>query len=98
MPAAPCEGCFAVVVGKEASVDGYVIMAHNEDDDPPQIVNHYKVPRKKHASGKKVRLRNGGELNQVEETWSYIWSEMPGMLFSDGYINEWGVPKLQTAE
>jgi dipeptidase len=58
---------------------------------PPQIVNHHKVPRKKHASGKKVRLRNGGELNQVEETWSYIWSEMPGMLFSDGYINEWGV-------
>ena len=91
IPAAPCEGCFAIVVGKEASVDGYVIMAHNEDDDPPQIVNHYKVPRKKHASGEKVRLRNGGELNQVEETFSYIWSEMPGMLFSDGYINEWGV-------
>ena len=91
MPAAPCEACFAVVVGKEASVDGYVIMAHNEDDDPPQIVNHYKVPRKKHAPGEKVRLRNGGELNQVEETWSYIWSEMPGMLYSDGYINEWGV-------
>jgi len=91
IPAAPCEGCFAVVAGKDASVDGYVIMAHNEDDDPPQIVNHYKVPRKKHASGEKVRLRNGGELNQVEQTWSYIWSEMPGMLFSDSYINEWGV-------
>jgi len=88
---APCEGCFAVVAGKEASVDGYVIMAHNEDDDSPQIVNHYKAPRKKHASGAKVRLRNGGELDQVEETWSYIWSEMPGVLFSDGYINEWGV-------
>jgi dipeptidase len=89
--AAPCEGCFAVVVGKEASVDGYVIIAHNEDDDPPQIVNHYKVPRKKHTPSEKVRLRNGGEVNQVEETWSYIWSEMPGMLFSDGYVNEWGV-------
>ena len=91
MPATPCEGCFAVVVGKDASPDGSVIMAHNEDDDPPQIVNHYKVPRKKHASGEKVRLRNGGELDQVEETWSYIWSQMPGVLFSDGYINEWGV-------
>jgi dipeptidase len=91
LPMAPCEGCFSIVVGKNASADGYVIMAHNEDDDAPQIVNHYKVPRKKHASGEKVRLRKGGELNQVEETWSYIWSEMPDMLFSDGYINEWGV-------
>ena len=88
---APCEGCFAIVVGKDASADGYVIMAHNEDDDSPQIVNHYKVPRKKHASGEKVTLRNGGQLNQIEQTWSYIWSQMPGVLFSDGYINEWGV-------
>ncbi len=90
-PAVPCEGCFAVVVGKDASVDGYVIMAHNEDDNHPQIVNHYKVPRKKYAPGEKVELLNGGQLDQVSQTWSYIWSEMPGMLFSDGYINEWGV-------
>jgi hypothetical protein len=37
---APCEGCFSIVVDKDASVDGYVIMAHNEDDSQPQIVNH----------------------------------------------------------
>jgi len=91
VPAVPCEGCFAIVVGKNASADGYVIMAHNEDDDHPQIVNHYKVPRKKHVPGEKVKLLNGGQLDQVSQTWSYIWSEMPGMLFSDGYINEWGV-------
>ena len=105
IPTAPCEpspsyergkdgrgeGCFSIVVGKDASVDGYVIMAHNEDDTGPQIVNHHKIPRRKHAPGEKVRLRNGGELNQVKQTWAYIWSEMPGMLFSDSYINEWGV-------
>jgi dipeptidase len=89
--AAPCEGCFSIVVGKDASEDGYVIMAHNEDDTIPQIVNHYKIPRRKYAAGEKVRLRNGGRLDQVEQTWSYMWSEMPGMLFSDSYINEWGV-------
>ena len=86
-----CEGCFSIVVGKKASTDGYVIMAHNEDDTPPQIVHHLKVPRKRHARGEKVTLRNGGRLNQVAQTWAYIWSEMPGMLFSDSYINEWGV-------
>ncbi len=89
--AARCEGCFSIVVGKEASVDGYVIIAHNEDDTPPQIVNHHKVPRKKHSPREKVNLLNGGRLAQVKQTWAYIWSEMPGMLFSDSYINEWSV-------
>jgi len=83
--------CYTIVVGKQASADGYVIMAHNEDDGPPQIVNHHKVPRKKHEPGKKVQLLGGGEVEQVAETWSYIWSEMPGMKFSDSYLNEWGV-------
>jgi len=86
-----CEGCFSIVVGKKASTDGSVIMAHNEDDTPPQIVHHLKVRRKRHARGEKVTLRNGGRLDQVAQTWAYIWSEMPGMLFSDSYINEWGV-------
>jgi len=87
----PAWGCFTIVVGKDASADGCVIMAHNEDDPAPQIVNHYKMPRKKYSAGEKVKLLNGGELEQVDETWSYIWSEMPGMRFSDSYINEWGV-------
>jgi dipeptidase len=91
LQAASDDGCFGVVVGKDASVDGYVIMAHNEDDSPPQIVNHHKVPRLKHYPGEKVELLGGGELEQVELTWSYIWSEMPKMTFSDSYLNEWGV-------
>jgi len=85
------KGCFSIVVGKDASADGYVIMAHNEDDSPPQIVNHHKVPRQRHNPGEKVKLLNGGELEQAKETWSLIWSEMPGMLFSDSYVNQWGV-------
>ncbi|MFH1701066.1 MAG: C69 family dipeptidase [Candidatus Zixiibacteriota bacterium] len=85
------DNCYSIVVGKDASADGFVLMAHNEDDGPPQIVNHHKVPRKKHYPGDKVRLINGGELEQVEETWSYIWSEIPGLMFSDSYVNEWGL-------
>jgi dipeptidase len=91
IPATSCEGCFSVVVGKNASADGYVIVAHNEDDGPPQVVNHHKIPRKKHAPGEKVTLLNGGQLKQAEQTWAYIWSEMPGMHYSDSYVNEWGV-------
>ncbi len=87
----PCRACFSIVVGKNASADGWVLVAHNEDDSPPQIVNHHKIPRRTHASGDVVTLRNGGRLEQVPETWSYLWSEMPGMQFSDSYLNEWGV-------
>jgi dipeptidase len=85
------EGCYAIIVGREASADGSVILAHNEDDGPPQVVNHYKVPRMKHPPAAEVTLINGGKLDQVEQTWSYLWSEMPGLLFSDSYLNEWGV-------
>lgn len=84
-------GCYSIVVGKNASSDGWIIMAHNEDDYIPQIVNHHKVPRKTHAKEEIVQLINGGSVDEVSETWSYIWSEIPDLLFSDSYLNEWGV-------
>jgi len=30
-------------------------------------------------------------LPQVQQTWAFLWSENPGLEFSDGYLNEWGV-------
>ena len=87
----PCSACFSIVVGKDASTDGCVLVGHNEDDGPPQIVNHHKVPRRTHRSGTTVRLRNGGSFEQAAQAWAYLWSEMPGMRFSDSYVNEWGV-------
>ncbi len=89
--------CYSIVVGKDASSDGYVIMAHNEDDGPPCVVNHHKVPREKHSPDEEFRLLNGGQIDEVEETYSYIWSEMPNFLFSDSYINELGVSVASNA-
>jgi dipeptidase len=89
--APPGRACFSIVAGKNASADGRVLVAHNEDDAAPQIVNHHKVPRRSFPPGATVTLRNGGTLEQVEQTWAYLWSEMPGLLFSDSYVNEWGV-------
>ena len=84
-------GCFSIVVGKDASTTGYVTMAHNEDDYIPQIVNHRKVPRQIYAPGSTVQLDSSLALEQVPETWAFIWSEIPGLLYSDSYLNEWGV-------
>jgi len=83
--------CFSIIVGRNASIDGSVLFAHNEDDTSPQVVNWYRVPRLRYPENEKITLAAGGQLPQVAETWSYLWLEMPGMAFSDSYLNEWGV-------
>lgn len=37
--------CFTVIAGKNATADGSVLMAHNEDDHGEQLVNIYLVPK-----------------------------------------------------
>lgn len=83
--------CFSILVGKNVSVDGSVLFAHNEDDRGLQIVNYYKVPRMNHETGENITLSNSAVIPQVSETFSFLWFEMPGMHFSDSYMNEWGV-------
>lgn len=90
--AAKCSfNCFSVLAGKNATSDGSVLFAHNEDDYGDQIVNGYKVPAITHDPAETVPLRYGGKMVQSSQTWSYLWLEMPGMEFSDSYMNEWGV-------
>ncbi len=36
--------CFSIIAGKDATVDGSVLMAHNEDDGGEQMLNIYVVP------------------------------------------------------
>jgi len=83
--------CFSMLAGKNASIDGSVMIAHNEDDWGDLYVDWHKVPRIKHEPGSMVRLQFGGEVEQVPETWSFFWLQMPDMQFSDSYMNEWGV-------
>jgi len=83
--------CFSIVAGKNASTDGRVLVGHNEDDGAPQVVNHHKLPRQAYPAGTMLKLRTGGSLEQVPQTWACFWAQMPGMLFSDSYVNEWGV-------
>ncbi|MGE5294059.1 MAG: C69 family dipeptidase, partial [Solirubrobacterales bacterium] len=88
--AVPGRACFSIVVGKDASVDGCVLVGHNEDDGAPQIVNHHKLLRGTPPTDAMIRLQNGGWYPDMPR-WACIWSEMPEMPFSDSYINEWGV-------
>jgi len=84
--------CFTILVGSEASVDGSVFLAHNEDDAGDRVVNWYKVPHEVHENlSEPVKLKRGGLVEQVTETFSYLWLELPELEFSDTYMNEHGL-------
>ncbi|HHW27563.1 MAG TPA: dipeptidase [Firmicutes bacterium] len=87
--------CSAVIVGKKASATGEVLYGHNEDDSGNNVMVQYKVPRAKHEPGELITFEpTCAKIPQVEETWSYLWSETRApwqASFSDTFINEWGV-------
>jgi len=51
LTAAQDDNCFSIIAGKDVTVDGSVLMAHNEDDSGEQMLNIYVVP----ASDKNLR-------------------------------------------
>ncbi|MHC4597851.1 MAG: dipeptidase [Planctomycetota bacterium] len=89
--------CTAVVVGRKASADGAVIVGHNEVNGGRRILDFRRVGRIRHPEGATVALRRGGTLPQVKQTHAFLWSEMAGLEFSDGYLNEWGVAVVSNA-
>jgi dipeptidase len=87
-----CQNCFTIIAGKNASTDGSVFVAHNEDDlNDHNFVELHKVPRIKHKAGEKhVFLFNTGSTDEVEETYAYFW--ITGSQYvEEQYLNEWGV-------
>ena len=38
------DNCFSIIAGRQATVDGSVLMAHNEDESGEQMLNIYVVP------------------------------------------------------
>ncbi|NLX98951.1 MAG: hypothetical protein GXY83_22630 [Rhodopirellula sp.] len=88
---AAASACDAVVVGRLASADGSVLLGHNEENALDRVIEFRKIPRLRHDLPGKVNLKRGGQLDAVPETWAFLWSENPGLEYSDGYLNEWGV-------
>ena len=87
-----CQNCFTIVVGKNASTDGSVFVAHNEDDlNDHNFVDLHKVPRMKHKTGERqLFMSNTDSIDEVEETFAYFW--ITGSKYiEEQYLNEWGV-------
>lgn len=83
--------CFTIVVGRLASVDGAVLVAHNEDDRGRQLVDVHKLPPRSWPAGAQAPLNGGAMLPQVAETPGLLWLEMPGQEFADAWFSERGV-------
>ncbi len=91
------DNCSTVIIGKNASKTGKVILAHNEDT-PDCTAQVHLVPRMKHKEGDVLIFADGtAVIPQVEETYAYMWSEFRalgpfgGEPFADSFFNEWGV-------
>jgi len=85
------DNCYLVVAGREATADGSVMLAHNEDNGIDKVFRFRQVERTAHGPGEFVRLHGGGQLEQVDTTWAYTVWEMPGMHYSHGMVNEHAV-------
>lgn len=88
------DNCFTVVVGKAATADGSVMVAHNEDDRVEGkvfFVNVHKIPGRSYKAGETILLKNKGSLPQVRQTVGFLWLQIPDAEFGDSYINENGV-------
>ena len=82
--------CFSIVVGRSASADGSVIVAHNEDTGT-KLVNYFKVPAMDHQPGEEILFETGGKTPQASHTLGYLWINLPVCDVCDTYLNESGV-------
>lgn len=85
------QNCFSIIVGKQCTADGSVLIAHNEDDAGINFVNVHKIPAMRHAQDKIITLKNGAELTEASRTFGYLWFQIPVQEFGDTYMNEKGV-------
>lgn len=84
--------CFSIIVGKNASSNGSVILAHNEDNNAEQVfVNIHCIPTEFPSKEKFHTLRNGGIVPCLKKSFGFLWIQMPNSDFSDAYFNENGV-------
>lgn len=95
MYTAPANACFTVIVGKNLSTTGTVLIGHNEDNEGRVITSEYYVPAATHAKGEMLDFEpSAAKIPEVEKTLAYYWQQTmqpSGYSFSDGFYNEKGV-------
>lgn len=87
--------CSTMVVGKNVSSTGNILVGHNEDNDGRIITSQYWVPAADHAAGEMIEFEpDAAKIPQVPHTYGFYWSQTlhpAGYSYSDGFVNENGV-------
>ena len=96
LAAGPALACSTIVIGREASATGRVIVGHNEDDDGELFVRHALVPARTHEAGAPMPAEPGrAAIPQVAATHGFFWSEVKsprgGLPNADVFLNDRGV-------
>jgi dipeptidase len=83
--------CFTVLVGKNASADGTVMVAHNEDDRGEIIVNVRKIRPRDGGAPQKIALGTGAVHETDGKAAGFLWIEATTQEFADSFVNDHGV-------
>jgi dipeptidase len=83
--------CYTVLVGRKASADGSVMVAHNEDDYGDVIVNVRKIHPRDYGAPQKVDLGKGGVFESDGKTNGFLWIEATAQEFADSFVTERGL-------
>jgi dipeptidase len=93
------DNCTTIIIGKNASATGFILVAHNEDDSG-SIELSLEIEERNSFPGS-VNLTEGTRVYREartmltlplpEKSYAYAWSHMEEQDFSDSYINEKGV-------
>lgn len=89
------QACSTLVIGKDVSKTGNIILAHNEDNGGRLFNQQHYVPPAKHKPGEVIKFeKTAATLPQVPETLGFYWDETfvpDGASFADGFFNDAGV-------
>ena len=68
--------CTTIIVGKDKTQDGSVMLAHSEELGMSAAQQLVKIPGKQHPKGAVYELYSGGTLPEAETTYGYIASKI----------------------
>lgn len=89
------QACSTLIIGKDVSATGNIIVAHNEDNGGRLFNMQHYVPPAKHKKGEMIEFESfAAKIPQVEETLGFYWTQTfvpDGASFADGFFNDAGV-------
>lgn len=88
--------CTTILIGKDVSSTGYVLVGHNEDNDGRVMVEHSYVGARDWNEGYLLPAEQGrAAIPQVGHTLGFWWNQVKaadgGLSNADGFLNDKGV-------